>query len=255
MLANRRKADVAHGDDLSLTRFIKTEGFHKSGRKVPAVSLEAQGTRFPKTIVRPSEIPSILVSGHSNIKIGRDVRKAKFRGYWIYILSLEERKTCPTSCQHWLNCYGNSMPFSKRIDHTDLEFLPALEAEITALCAKRKGILIRLHALGDFFSVEYVEFWARMLAEHANLAVYGYTARTSGPIMWEIGKLYGAFQDRALIRYSDGGFPFMSTISIGDEAGKPDNAFICPEQTGKTRCCATCGACWSTTKNVAFMEH
>lgn len=35
----------------------------------------------------------------------------------------------------------------------------------------------------------------------------------------------------------------------------PANAFVCPEQTGKTRCCATCAACWSTTKNVAFLEH
>jgi hypothetical protein len=30
---------------------------------------------------------------------------------------------------------------------------------------------------------------------------------------------------------------------------------VCPEQTGKTECCATCGACWATDKNVAFMRH
>ncbi len=253
-LSGIRKADVAHGDDLSLTRWVKLPTRHQ-GHKTAPMSSDATGTRFPSRILRIEDMTSLLVSGHNNVKLGRDVRKMKFHGYWIYSLSLEERATCPSTCLHWVNCYGNAMPLAKRIDHTDPEFLPALEAEITALCAKRKGILIRLHALGDFFSVEYVEFWARMLATHANLAVYGYTARTSGPIMREIGKLYGAFQDRALIRYSDGGFPFMSTVSIGDEAGKPDNAFICPEQTGKTRCCATCGACWSTTKNVAFMEH
>jgi hypothetical protein len=122
------------------------------------------------------------------------------------------------------------MPFAKRIDHTDPKFLPTLEAEITRLLSVRNrvGVLIRLHALGDFFSVEYVEFWGRMLTKHPNLAIYGYTARKSGPIMWAIGQLYGAFQDRALIRYSDGGFPFMSTVSIGDEAGCPPNTFICP---------------------------
>ena len=47
----------------------------------------------------------------------------------------------------------------------------------------------------------------------------------------------------------------MSTVSIKTEADCPPNAFVCPEQTNKTRCCATCGACWSTTKNVAFLEH
>lgn len=264
-----RKAFASKGDDSTLTRFVKTgaRGTVEHPRKVrrqprfPGIGTSAfidEGrTKFGKSVKRVDQLTNLLVTGHSNVKIGRDVRKAKFRGYWIYTLSLEERKTCPSSCRHWQTCYGNNMPFAKRIDHTDPEFLPTLEDEIKKLLAVkgRAGILIRLHALGDFFSVEYVEFWARMLTEHANLAVYGYTARTSGPIMWAIGDLYGAFQDRALIRYSDGGFPFMSTVSIGDETGCPPNAFICPEQTGKTRCCATCGACWSTTKNVAFMEH
>lgn len=264
-----RKAFASKGDDSTLTRFVKV-GAHGTAEhprkqrrqpRLPGIGtlpfIDEGRTKFGKSVKRVDQLTNLLVSGHSNVKIGRDVRKAKFRGYWIYTLSLEERKTCPSTCKHWQTCYGNNMPFAKRIDHTDPEFLPALEAEIAKLCAmkNRAGVLIRLHALGDFFSVEYVEFWARMLAEHSNLAIYGYTARKSGPIMWAIGELYGAFQDRALIRYSDGGFPFMSTVSIGDETGKPDNAFICPEQTGKTRCCATCGACWSTTKNVAFMEH
>lgn len=45
------------------------------------------------------------------------------------------------------------------------------------------------------------------------------------------------------------------TRFIKTEADCPASAFVCPEQTNKTRCCATCGACWSTTKNVAFLEH
>lgn len=261
-----RKADKAHGDDGTLTRFVKVKTDERPRKqrrqpRLPGIGIAAfinEGrTKFGKSVKQVDQVKNLLVTGHSNVKIGRDVRKAKFRGYWIYTLSLEERKTCPSTCKHWQTCYGNNMPFAKRIDHTDPTFLLKLEAEIIQLLSvkNRKGILIRLHALGDFFSVKYVEFWGRMLAEHANLAVYGYTARKSGPIMHAIGALYGAFQDRALIRYSDGGFPFMSTVSIGDETGCPPNAFICPEQTGKTRCCATCGACWSTSKNVAFMEH
>lgn len=261
-----RKSFASKGDDCTLTRFVKVTTAekprkHRRQPRLPGIGISpyiVEGrTKFGKTVKRVDQVSNLLVSGHSNIKIGRDVRKAKFRGYWIYTLSLEERKTCPDSCRHWQTCYGNNMPFAQRVDHTDPKFLPALEAEITRLLSvkNRIGLLIRLHALGDFFSVEYVEFWHRMLEQFPNLAVFGYTARTSGPISWALGRLYGAFQGRALIRYSDGGFPFMSTVSIGDETGRPSNAFICPEQTGKTRCCATCAACWSTTKNVAFMEH
>lgn len=256
-LSGIRKADVAHGDDLSLTRWVKLPTRHQ-GYKTPPMPLEATGTRFPSRILHVEDMTNLLVSGHSNVKLGRDVRKAKFRGYWIYSLSLEERATCPSTCLHWENCYGNSMPFAKRVDHTDAKFLPTLEAEIVKLCAmeNRAGVLIRLHALGDFFDAAYVAFWVRMLRENPKLAIFGYTARHPvtpiGDAIWIMNRMY---LDRSMIRFSDGQLPQMSTVSIGDETGCPPGAFICPEQTGKTRCCATCGACWSTTKNVAFMEH
>lgn len=258
-----RKAYAANGDDYSLTRFIKISTTHDSRthhkqRKLPnfETAFVAEGrTKFSKSVKSVAQLQNLLVSGHNNVKIGRDVRKAKFRGYWIYTLSFEERKTCPTSCAHWQSCYGNNMPFAQRIDHTDPAFLPALAEQIETLCRKRKGVLVRLHALGDFYSVAYVAFWRRMLDTYPNLAVYGYTARKDCAIGEAVFALFRDFTERAMIRFSDGGFSGMSTVSISDEIGRPENAFICPEQTGKTRCCATCGACWSTIKNVAFMEH
>jgi hypothetical protein len=195
------------------------------------------------------------------------VRKGKHRGKRIYTLSLEERKTCPTSCRHWQSCYGNNMPYAKRIDHTDPNFLPTLEKEIAwrlALPTHTAGILVRLHALGDFYSPEYVGFWRKMLTKHKRLAIFGYTARhPSKPDEFPLGSFIGNgiqsmnkdFGDRCMIRYSDGKMKTMSTVSIGEASSKPANAFQCPEQTGQTKCCATCGACWSTTKNVAFLEH
>ncbi len=270
MLGGMRKAFKSKGDDTTLTRFIK-EGAHgtaenpRKQRRQPrlpgigtAAFVDEARTKFPKSVKPVDGVSNLLVSGHSNVKIGRDVRKAKFRGYYIYTLSLEERKTCPTSCKHWQTCYGNNMPFAKRIDHTDPKFLPKLATEIQRLLdvKGRVGVLVRLHALGDFFSAEYARFWLTMLLKHDRLAVYGYTARPAegviGTIIRDMHKMLG---DRCMIRFSDGGLPTMSTASIGDETGKPADAFICPEQTGKTRCCATCAACWSTTKNVAFMEH
>lgn len=259
-----RKAYASKGDDSTLTRWVKvsTKGtveHHREQRRLPGLEAShvVEGrTKFRKSVKGIGQLAHLLVSGHSNVKIGRDVRKAKFRGYWIFTLSLEERKTCPSSCRHWQTCYGNNMPFAKRIDHTDPEFLSALAAEIPTLCLKHKGVLIRLHALGDFYNEEYIQFWMRMLRTYSNLAIYGYTARHPttplGNLIWEMN---ARWPDRCIIRFSDGQLPEMSTVSIGDESDCPPNAFLCPEQTGKTRCCATCGACWSTTKNVAFKEH
>lgn len=255
-LSNVRKADKAHGDDLTLTRWVKEPGRHAKPPRTGLAPADATGTRFPTRVLPVSAMGSILVSGHSNVKIGRDVRKGKLRGYWIYTLSLEERKTCPRSCDHWQTCYGNNMPFAKRVDHTDPAFLPALADEIAHLCAVKRGVLIRLHALGDFFSVEYVGFWRRMLVKHQNLALYGYTARNNeddiGPAVFALRRGFGL---RAMIRSSNGARHNLATVSIKAETDCPPDAFVCPEQTGKTICCATCAACWSTTKTVAFLEH
>lgn len=256
MPANRRKASAALGDDATLTRFIKTEGFHKSGRKVAPMPEDAAGTRFKGRVLPVAEAGNLLVSGHNNMKLGRDVRKGKLKGYWIYTLSLEERATCPRSCFHWRDCYGNALHMNKRIDHTDPAFLPALADEIARLCAVKRGVLIRLHALGDFFSHAYVEWWAEQLEQHPNLSIFGYTARDPLSIIGiRIQQTKIRFGRRFAVRWSNGWLPADNTVSIKAEADCPASAFVCPEQTGKTRCCATCAACWSTTKNVAFLEH
>lgn len=254
-LSNVRKADKAHGDDLSLTRWVKEPGHRTKPSRTGLAPADATGTRFPTRVLPVSAMGAILVSGHSNVKIGRDVRKGRLKGYWIYTLSLEERATCPTSCAHWRSCYGNAMPFAKRIDHTDPAFLPALADEIAHLCAVKRGVLIRLHALGDFYSHAYVEWWAEQLEQHPNLSIFGYTARDPLSIIGiRLQQTKIRFGRRFAVRWSNG-YRTDSTVSIKTEADCPASAFVCPEQTGKTRCCATCGACWSTTKNVAFLEH
>lgn len=261
-----RLASKKLGDDATLTRYIRTD-LPGSGRvrarspKILGVGaapafVEEGRTKFGSRVLKVRDQPSLLVSGHSNVKVGRDVRKGRWRGYWIYTLALEERATCPKSCEHWQSCYGNNMPFAKRVDHTDPALLPALEAEIAEKLEKHKaGILVRLHALGDFYSVEYLMFWRRMLIKHPRLAIFGYTARRHpDPIAREIPIMWATFKWRFMVRFSNGKGD-MSTRTIMDPADRPDNAFVCPEQTGQTRCCATCGACWSTTKNVAFLQH
>lgn len=262
-----RKAYAALGDDVTLSRFVKT-GEHRAPVKPPKQmtfmgmrhqAIETGRSFFHKKGVKPVHaVRNVLVSGYSNVKIGRDVRKGKrFRGYWIYTLTLEERATCPRTCYHWESCYGNNMPFAKRVQHGE-PLLVAIEHELAELfrTGRRAGILVRLHALGDFYSVEYVHFWQRMLRKFPKLAIYGYTARAPGtPIGDAIFYLHHAQPTRFAIRWSDGEREWGATVSVRTEEQVPNDAFVCPEQTGKTAACATCGLCWNTSKRVAFLEH
>jgi hypothetical protein len=262
-----RKACVAKGDDGTFSRWIKdhAEASKRRPRQIwlPAMrhkALEEARTIFRKSLRQPDEVKSLLVSGHSNVKLGRDVRDGRmFRGWWLYSLSLEERATCPRTCHHWDSCYGNNMPFAKRIDTSDeAAFMAKLEADLEAVLAVRgrAGVLVRLHVLGDFFSSAYVRFWGDMLAKHDRLAVFGYTARKRasniGAMIQHIKDLH---PDRFRIRWSDGGEPKDCTVSIAYPEDKPANAFICPEQTGKRDACGKCGACWNSETNVAFVNH
>lgn len=151
------------------------------------------------------------------------------------------------------------MPFAKRADHREPAKLEeAIEADIERLLRvrDRRGILVRLHALGDFHSAPYVRFWALMLEMYPGLAVYGYTAHPPGS---EIGRAVAwakrKYGRRFAVRWSNGGTSHDCAVSIVSEEHRPADAFICPEQTGRTAACATCGLCWGTEKNVAFLEH
>lgn len=267
-----RKAYASRGDDATLSRWVKqgpplveqlelvSGPRHVDPRLLERPEVVAGQSRFwRKGITDPLVAPNVLVTGHSNAKIGRDVRVKRHRGYWIYTLSLEERATCPRTCHHWATCYGNHMPYANRFDHRDAPALQAaIERDVRKLLAVkgRVGVLVRLHALGDFFSVEYVEFWAAMLRAFPRLAVYGYTARQPGTPIGDaiVAAREQAGFERFAVRHSDGGQAQDSTQSVRgvDEAV---NAIVCPEQLGKTAACATCGLCWTTRRNIAFLEH
>lgn len=262
-----RKAYAALGDDTTLSRFVKTGAPRKPkakprNQRLPGFNhpaVEAGRSLFhAKGVKQPDDVGSVFVSGHSNVKIGRDVRKGRlFRGYWIYTLTLEERATCPRTCHHWVTCYGNNMPWAKRLKHSQ-RLERRIERDLARLLAvrQRAGILVRLHALGDFYSERYVALWDALLKMHPRLAVYGYTARRPGtPIGDAIAKVKAIHGHRFAIRWSDGRGAEDCTVSITDAAKAPPGSFVCPEQTNRTAACATCGLCWNTSKNVAFVEH
>lgn len=177
----------------------------------------------------------------------------------MYSLSLEERATCPSDCEQWDNCYGDNMPFAHRFDHTDPNFISYLEVQLRALNEKHpEGFVVRLHVLGDFYDGLYIVQWQLWLNQYENLRVFGYTHHTAdsqlGNMINNINRIY---PDRFRIRYSDDwDQEFSAHVSKTENTVRLlGNGIVCPEQTGQTSSCTTCGYCWTSDHPVVFIEH
>jgi hypothetical protein len=202
-----------------------------------------------------------LKSATNTAKIGGEICKGKWRGFPAYTLTLEERATCPTSCRHWRSCYGNKMHWTERMEAgTDLEW--RLIREIALLDIDHpNGFAVRLHNLGDFYAVGYVELWRTLLERHSALHVWGYTARVDAkddPIAAALVAVVQRHWNRFAIRFSNASLSSTecpTTISIETAHQKPPDAILCPEQVGKTESCSTCGLCWNSKRRIAFLQH
>lgn len=217
-------------------------------------------TMYPNARRRVEDCTTGVLKVSKNKKISKDklpmIRKGEFAGYVIFTLTLEERATCPRTCYHWDDCYGNNMAFAHRFNHGKaLE--DAIEREIAEHCAIYKGVIVRLHVLGDFYSVDYVQHWQDLLYRHDNLAVWGYTGHSpDSAIGFAIEAARVGLGTRFSVRFSnapDHQFSAQSTEVMQPETGK---SAVCPEQTGKAESCATCAFCWSAqTRQVLFLTH
>lgn len=206
-------------------------------------------TIHPKAKRSPIET-TLLKSVAGNKKMGKGdnvISKGHWAGMPMFQLSLEERATCPRTCTQWASCFANNMAFAHRIDHTHPDFFELLAAEIKVLAMKfRHGFVIRPHVIGDYFSAEYAAFWIEQTALHPHLHIFGFTHRERDSV---IGRMIMEWNknDRVWVRFSDQGGEMSANVE--------GEGFDCPEQTGKTESCLTCGACWGTVKPVRFKQH
>ncbi len=231
-------------------------------------------TLFPSTVVLPAASPRFLISGQNNSKIGADIIKGPWAGMKVFMLTLEERKTCPRSCAQWLTCYGSAMHLARRHDAFHEDFIPALAAEVITTVReamnerrrgrdKVKGVVIRLHVLGDFYSVRYVAMWAHLLAMLPDLHIYGYTARRVDQDDAESRRIARAIEElrrawsRFAVRTSHTEVGPGRAIVVDAPLEHPD-VIMCPAQTKATETCGTCALCWSPAargKTIAFLRH
>jgi hypothetical protein len=141
---------------------------HRSGRSI-----------FSSRIFDPSEVQRVLKDGHQSRKIGKVVTKGPRRGWPIFTLTLEERATCPRTCEAWAFCYGNNMQAAERIV-AGPELEAALSTELSLLQTRHPGgFMVRLHILGDFYSEGYVRFWTSALGRFPALHIFGFTSTRS----------------------------------------------------------------------------
>jgi hypothetical protein len=213
-------------------------------------------TMYPHTVV-PAGAADVLKSGHNSPKIGATILKGRWRGMPVYTLTLEERATCPVSCRHLRSCFGNQMQWAIRHDHTHPDFERLLVANVVRLQSRHpRGFVVRLHALGDFFSVRYVQLWEALIETQSALRVFGYTARWEDEIGAELRRVVRKNWNRFAVRFSNApslGLP--TTLSIELPIQCPPDTIICPEQMNQTESCSTCGFCWHSRRRIAFIQH
>ncbi len=243
----------AYGGPLRRFESIKPRG-HRIHLHPAHPALVDGRTLFPSRVEDQADRPRLLIDGHNSRKIGKRVMKGRLRGAPIFTLTLEERATCPRSCAEWATCYGNSMHLARRIRH-GRAFEERLWEELAAKqAAHPDGFLVRLHILGDFYARDYVELWAEALEAYPALHVFGYTARApESHIGQAVAELAGMHPARWHIRFSGWDGPTDGSIVV--DSAEDTLHLICPAQTGKTECCATCALCWQSDRTIAFLRH
>lgn len=221
-------------------------------------------TRFPSSVIDAGG-QRALKSGKNNRKIGERVEKGAWAGFPIFTLTLEERKTCPRTCVEWTTCYGNNMPWAHRF-RPGAALERQLEGDLLDLSAKHpRGFVVRLHVLGDFYSVEYVRFWTRMLVRYPALHIFGYTAHArDSDIGDEVHRLRIQLWSRFAVRFSNGDRrdgPVTRTIHHGLRLDPLQDVIKgeevkCPAQTLSSDSCSTCALCWSAPgRTIIFERH
>jgi hypothetical protein len=235
------------------TRFKKTVRSDFSKPLSGGLRVLGNATNIPKLTAQTLELApgggGLL--GNKPAHTSQFIKRGPFAGLPMRVLTLEERATCPTSCKAWEFCYGDHMFLAKRNDAFADGFEDYLRGDLREMARMYpNGYVIRLHELGDFYSVEYVELWREMSAELPALHVYGYTHR-GDEIADAIDTWQAEFPGRVAIMNSDNASPRTTRPAATiDGAGVP-----CPQQTGKTASCSTCGLCMNGTTKVSFSSH
>lgn len=125
----------------------------------------------------------MLLSQNSKMKKSSDSK------YIIYNFTLPAVKTCPSALACKKGCYATQGTYNfsnvkakheqnYRISQA-LNFIDLMDAEVKALYAKAekrgKKLVIRIHDSGDFYDMNYINKWLKIMELNSNVLFYAYT--------------------------------------------------------------------------------
>jgi hypothetical protein len=127
---------------------------------------------------------ALLTTGNSKLKKAQELR-----GALVATFSLPAQVTCPFAGECKRFCYAKKGNYcfknvktkheNNRLASLSSSFEEQINLELLALRAKakKKGLklFIRLHDTGDFYNVEYIAKWARIIESNSDVEFYAYT--------------------------------------------------------------------------------
>lgn len=208
-------------------------------------------------------IPPVLVDGNS--KIGKGIYHfSTFPGTGIYTIqigpfSIDVKGTCPCDC---VGCYAMTGNF--RYDNVKLglaiktylarNYMEFIERAILAQIDADGVKFIRIHASGDFFSLEYAAMWRRIAAARPGVVFWTYTKFKAAETIFD--GLENANIVRSIIPGKGKNYGTCEYILALYEylkaAGK--NVYICRCGIDDNQHCTNCRGC-SINEYVLFIEH
>jgi len=164
--------------------------------------------------------------------------------------SLPVLKTCPgkTDCCSRL-CYGLNgrflLPLMREIHQTNLEASrqTAFVQRIARQIKKTRSRVFRLHVVGDFYSVEYVERWLEIADRLPDVKFFGSTRSWRVPNLSDAVKRLRDLPNVYLRASIDPSHPDKPSSSWGvwSIEGKGDP---CPHDYSSVDNCTVCRKCW-----------
>lgn len=247
---------------MSYSRFTGTRppltDLHELAEDDPAV---IEGRTIHPEWVLDSTPNTIVVKTASNCrKLRTPIEKGRHAGKPFYYITKEERASCPRYCPNFRRCYGNGLTRMERFRSGAAlwALLNRIGVELEMLSNRNAfGYVVRLFELGDFESVEEVQWWGEQKEKHPLMSVVGYTARDriNDPIGRELEVLSASDWERFSIRFSCQTGE-RSTFNLDHFArGRVEQGLVCPHQTRDAESCADCAFCWESRDPVGFMYH
>lgn len=195
--------------------------------------------------------------------------------YKIYVWNLPYVITCPGASEWCLkNCYNADSRedvFPLERWNENLWWLKNHPAKLKDTLNKQlkytnEKIGVRIHSSGDFFSIEYIDFWIDIIKSNPTTQFWGYTRSWRVPELsqkiFELSSLKNinlfASWDNSMRENQDIMQKCIVVESL-DEIKllqKSKEYHICGEQFSLVKCCADCGFCANKNKkNIVFIIH